>query len=66
MPLLRMVLGAVILAVTLAIVTGLIALRGTPLDAVGSNADQPGEQMMSVELGMSSELGPSSPIDDTL
>ncbi len=66
MPLLRMVLGAVILAVALAIVTGLISLKGTPLDVIGPNADQQSQQMISVEMGTSSELGPSSSIDDTL
>ena len=66
MPLLRWMIGAVIVAVVMAIVTGLIVLRGTPLDVAGPNTVQQGEQMMAVELGTSSELGPSSPIDDTL
>ncbi len=66
MPLLRWMIGAVIVAVVMAIVTGLIVLRGTRLDVAGPNTVQQGEQMMAVELGTSSELGPSSPIDDTL
>lgn len=64
MSLLRMILGAVIVAIVLAVVVGLISLRGTPPDVVNLNANQQATQMMSVELGMSSELGPSTPIDD--